>query len=197
MKKLDVPVVFQDKESTDCSLAALSMISKYLNLGLDYDTLKQENLLYSDGLAYAPFLGLKLLKKGFHVEIITAHQSLFSKKVFNAKKELIISSIKKFMESATEKNKEVAKGFLDFINEGGKLTVEIPSIKKAKELIDNSIPFFAAATVRSFNVEKAKISPHAIVVTGYDENYIYCNDSQLYYSDFMKSLFLQYIQPLL
>lgn len=174
--KLDVPIVIQDRDSKECSLAGLSMLFKYYGLDIPLGQLKSEIEVDETG-TYIPQLGSYLIKRGFNVEIVTMHPSLFTKKDELMSSEEILRRFKDMYEkSESEKNKKVLNHFIQFINDGGTILVKIPSKRDLINEINEKRPVCALLTSNFLGGEKPIFNFHFNLVTGIDDGYVYVND---------------------
>ena len=152
------------------------MILKFYSIDASLETLRRELIIDETG-TYAPQLGSYLIKKGFDVEIITMHHALFTNKLNLSGKEEFIEHFNKLRDEAkSEKNKKTLSHFIEFIDNGGKITSRIPCRGDIQEEIDGKRPLCALMTTNFIYSGKPVFNFHFNVVTGIDDIYVYVND---------------------
>jgi len=174
--KLNVPLKQQDKGSKDCGLVSLLMVLEYFGIQKTFLDIKKE-IIVDDVGTYAPQMGTFLVNNGFKVNVITQHPGLFtiSDRDKNQKEILIhLNNLLKFEKD--KQNKKVLKYFVEFMNDGGEITIKIPDENDIKKNIKKRVPVITLLTT-AFLIDKTpKFNFHFNVVTGIDEKNIYRND---------------------
>ena len=175
--ELQVPIIRQEIQSSDCGIAALSMIMSYYGINKSIADIKDSVKVYEGIWTYMPQLGEYLLQNGFDVEIITMNPLIFTKQFeIKTQEELIKYFDKLETENTKEKSKEPLLFFKKFLKAGGRITPKIPNIHDFKEEISNNRPIIALVTSNFLWSDKANFNFHFNIITGIDENYIYVND---------------------
>ncbi|MDO8425136.1 MAG: C39 family peptidase [bacterium] len=178
MTKLSVPLVRQAEGSSDCGPACLAMLLAYYKVSFSFDEMKKELGTYSWGTV-TPQVGTYLLKRGFSVEIITMHPSLFS--LFSSFKNT--DELKRYLWSL----KPLMKGecdpialdhFLQFVDAGGTITPRVPLMSDIEVEVNEERPVFIPLT--HWFLHNTDLPPrfsiHFNVVTGIDQENVYVND---------------------
>lgn len=175
MKKLNVPLIKQGKDSVDCGLACLLMVFKYYGHKKSLTTLKKDLKVHKIG-TYSPQLGTYLIKSGFEVELVTQHPALFTvyHRCLNQKD--LLTNIKKLLEIETKQNKTTLKYFVEFMKVGGKIRVKIPGVDDIQNSLKNNSPLIALLTSVFLTEKKPKFNFHFNVITGLSNQYVYIND---------------------
>lgn len=174
---LDIPIIRQQKNSSDCGLACLSMIMDYYNINNDITKLRKSIKVYKWIGTYAPQLGKYLLENDFEVEIITMNPYLFTKNIkIKSHKGLIKYFEDLYNKTKNTRFKKPLKFFKEFIELGGKLTLKVPTIDDIKEEISSNRPLCTLITSNFLLWDKAGFNFHFNVITGIDKDHIYVND---------------------
>jgi len=176
MKRLNVPLVRQKKNSVDCGLACLLMIFSYYGHKKSFTTLKKDLKVHKTG-TYSPQLGTYLIKNGFNVEIVTQHPGLFTihHRRLN-QKDLLIHIRKLLKTTKKKKNIKTLKYFVEFMEAGGTIKVKIPGVDDIKNSLKNHSPLIALLTSLFLTEKEPIFNLHFNVVTGLSDKYIYLND---------------------
>ena len=174
--KLDVPLVRQPKDSVDCGVAVLNMITKYHGLDISYSGIRSKIRVFKDG-TYCPQLGSLLIRLGFNVELVTFNPALFTLKDVGKTQGEVVRHLQNLLETKKPTtDKRVIRFLLTFIKNGGVVTVKIPSEEDIKEEIESRRPLIVVLTSNFLVTSKPKFNLHFNVVTGIDEKYVYAND---------------------
>lgn len=173
--KINVPLIRQPKNSAYCGLAGISMILKYYGIDESIEKIKKDMNIYKVG-TFVPQQGSYFLKKGFEVEIITLHPGLFTLKDRNMSSKRIPQRLKSIYRKSKKRDKIVLNYFMEFLQNGGGITVKIPDINDIKEEINKKRPLLVLVTSNFLLGSKPRFNFHANVVTGLDKKYIYAND---------------------
>lgn len=178
MPHLQVPLVTQAEQSSDCGPASLAMLLEYYQVPFEFEEMKRELGVYSWGTV-TPQLGTYLLKNGFDVEIVTMHPALFSlHSQFVGTEDL-----KKHLLSVEPKMKGefdpiALTKFIEFIDAGGTIVPRVPLLKDLEEEIEAARPVLVPIT--HWFLHQTDLPPrfsiHFNIVTGFDESTISVND---------------------
>lgn len=178
MNHLEVPLLRQAEESSDCGPACLAMILEYYAIDYNFEEMKKELGVYSWG-TFTPQLGRYLLQHGFAVEIVTTHPSLFSLHMqCNSVHEMQhhLSSIRDTMKG--EFDPIALEHFISFIEAGGTLTPRIPRLHDLEQEIEEKRPVLVPIT--HWFLHKSDLPPrfsiHFNIVTGIDHDTVTIND---------------------
>ncbi len=174
--KLKVPLIRQVRKSVDCGPACLSMILRFYGIKESVSEIANELQIYKSG-TYSPQLGSYLIKKGFSVKMITQHPGLFNLKSrtlsqVQIKKHLIRLSRNK----KNKKDKISLRYLIDFMNDGGKICVEIPRGSNIVSEIKHNRPVISLLTSNFLIGKDVKFNFHYNVITGIDSKQVYVND---------------------
>ena len=176
MKKLNIPLVFQDKNSVDCGLACLQMVFEYYGEKRTIAEMKKELKLYKIG-TYSPQLGAYLLKNGFKVELITQHPGLFTLRHRKVGQKGLLEHIKNlYAENKDEKHAITLKYFLEFMEAGGMIKVKVPGAGDIKNALNKNRPLIALITQGFLLDKEPNFNFHFNVVTGVSGDSVYLND---------------------
>ncbi len=174
--KLNVPVIRQPKDSVDCGIAGAVMILQYYGIDKTFAQAKKEINVAAIG-TYSPQIGTYLINRGFDVTIVTLHPFLFTladkKMNADAIKNRIIQR-EKTMKSADKKL--CMSYFREFLENGGKIKVEIPNLKHIKTEIYAKRPIGALLTSNFLKAKIPVFNFHFNIITGIDSKFIYVND---------------------
>lgn len=178
MNHLEVPLIRQAEASSDCGPTCLAMILEYYKMIYDFDEMKKELGVYSWGTV-TPQLGIYLLKRGFGVEIMTMHPSLFSLHTQFYDDQ----SLKDHFESLRinmkgEFDPIALNHFITFLELGGIVTPRIPTLGDIEKEIVAERPVLTPIT--HWFLHKSDLPPrfsiHFNIVTGIDEKVVSVND---------------------
>lgn len=173
---LEVPLIKQPEDSKDCGIVGIQMLLKYYGIDLDLQELKKEIEIDNTG-TYAPQLGLYLINKGFAVEIVSLHPSLFTKKDENLSQDKILERFNQlYKNSQSQQNKKILKHFINFMKANGKIKVKIPDKEEIIEEIKNQRPIGALMTSNFLTSKKPGFNFHFNLINGIDDEFIYAND---------------------
>ena len=177
MKKLDVSIVLQDKDSVDCGLACLAMVLEYYGKNKTILDIKREINIGKDG-AYLPQLGLYLVKNGFKVEIITQNPFLFTILHRGFSQQEILEHFKSLLSVTKNKdNLEALQYFIEFIEAGGEVIVKIPTFSDIRKNIENNYLLIASFTsVFLKSQKKPFFNFHFSVIKGFLDKKVLLNN---------------------
>jgi hypothetical protein len=166
MKILSVPYAQQEKGSLDCGPACLEMVLKYFGIDRDVTDLIAR-LEYTEGGTSAYDNGRLVLEAGLSVVAITRQPLLFSPETERAVHATAIDEIYEERRKALEKYKAGIDKVRVFLQKGGTLIAEIPSIGHIRRAIDEAKPIIALLHARSLGKNEGGF--HFVVVNGYDD----------------------------
>jgi hypothetical protein len=174
--QLDVPLVKQAKGSKDCGLAGIAMLMQYHGMKTSISEIRKSLKVDKVG-TYTPQLGTFLLKNGFNVIIITAHPGLFTRNHYGMSSEDALKHFvglrKKFK---TPQSKKVINYFIEFLQNGGKIEVAIPTpIMVANEIAERR-PIGALITSNYLLGNDPVFNFHFNIITGIDQQNVFVND---------------------
>ncbi len=174
---LPVPLIRQEKGSSDCGVACIAMVLKYYGVKKSIEEIKKDIEVFKNVGTYMPQLGSYFLSQNFDVEIVTMNPHLFNVSFKNADKNKILSHlIKKYEIIKKSEMKRCVEFFIKFIEAGGKLTVHVPNVKDIKEEIKNKRPLLAQLTSSVLSTKYVSFNSHFNVITGIDTEKIHIND---------------------
>jgi hypothetical protein len=174
MKKIDIKVFFQKNKSEDCGPVCTQMVLHHFGIVRKLKEITS-GMSYVPGGTYMFDNGLSSLKEGLNVELITANPLLFSQEVRNDLKNK--DSLTLFLKRMEKKNTKLEKPlslFRDFIANGGKTKIEIPTFKHIYKALDANKLIIALIYGRALG--KAEGEFHFVVVSGYKKGLIYINN---------------------
>lgn len=174
MKKLDVPLILQEKGSVDCGATCVQMVLAYYG---KHKTLQQlqSKLNYSKVGTSIYDNGCLLLQEGFHTTVVTAQPLLFPPEMLRSLKTdndtllYIQSELKR-----KRAQKKILKTFETYLLEGGQVTLQIPTFRHLKEAIDQDHPVIALMYAQSLGRNEGKY--HFVVVSGYRDDEVFINN---------------------
>jgi len=174
MKKLQTKTFFQKKGSSDCGPISTQIILDYFGIKKTEVELK-EKILYENGATYLYDNGLLILREGLNVTLVTANLLLFRKEDQGKLgiKEDLFKHISKYARKRPKK-KNAIRLFKDFVNHGGKVKIEVPTLNHIKEAIDKNKLVLAMVYARALGVHEGGL--HFIVVSGYKKGYVHINN---------------------
>ncbi len=178
MNHLEVPLIRQAEESSDCGPACLAMILEYYKISYTLDEMKKELGAYSWGTV-TPQLGVYLLKHGFTVEIVTMHPLLFSLHMqFDDAHDLKnhLASLRENMKG--EFDPIALDHFITFVENGGILTPSVPMYSDIEEEIVAERPVLVPIThwfLHQSNLPP-RFSIHFNIITGVGSDTVAVND---------------------
>ncbi|MDP2671272.1 MAG: peptidase C39 family protein [bacterium] len=174
--KFNVPLVRQEKGSEDCGLAVLNMLTRYYKLPTTFSDLKRSIRVFKNG-TYCAQLGSHLIKLGFKVEMVTFNPALYTLKDVDLSKDQIRKRLEEMLLKKKKRQEKASLKFtLKFLEEGGKVTVRVPTVEDIRAELEKAQPPIALLTSQFLTSEKPRFNFHFNVVTGIDETHIYVND---------------------
>ncbi|GEM_PF-2372895 len=183
MEKLRVPLMRQLPNSVECGLVDVSMVYSYYGIQMSMEELRKD-LPTTDIGTYAPQTGMHLLKNGFEVEIITHNPRLVWKTDKNLNQKELLTKFEDKYKTADENDKIALGYFIDFMKNGGKVIVKIPSCQDLEEEIGQGRPVLVLLTNASLydkNIADTHgrhfdYTFHGVVVIGIGEGKVLIND---------------------
>ncbi len=166
MKKLEIPLLLQDKGSPDCGPVTVQMVLRYFGINRELSFLTNQ-LEYSENGTSAYDNGYILLQEGFNVTAVTAQPMLFPFDTIESlnTKEEILSQIEKRLEALPKYEKGIG-AMKRFMRSGGDVCVEIPAFKHIISAIDDNSPVIALLYGKALGTNEGGF--HFVVVNGYD-----------------------------
>lgn len=180
--KLNVPSIQQEPKSKTCGINCMEMVLKYF---------KREDLIpeltkikvHSYGI-YTAHISDFFQKNGFSTEVIFFSPELFTLKDENKISNIKIKSIFNKLCEGRKSNRKWVQLFFNTIDNGGKITVKIPTIFDIeKNISKNSLIICNLTTRFLINHKEPKTNLHFNVITGYDSKNIFVNDPASYFKD--------------
>lgn len=179
-KNLTVPILRQAKNSIECGIVSLEMVYAFYGIKISHENICQE-ISFSDIGTYMPQLGGHAIVTGFHSTIITHNPRLIYKEDEGLSQDALLDRFMQLDKTNFAKSDVLCLSyFIDFIQKHGRVLPKIPDIDDIRSQIDlgrplialiNSAPLYTIEDKNSFND-----TFHIVVVTGYDEIYVYIND---------------------
>ncbi len=174
--KLDIPLETQKKGSLDCGIISLLMVFKYFGIKKSFIEVQKELKVDEVG-TYAPQIGTFMLKNGFSVELMTQHPGIFT--IIDrgkSQKEILHHMEELLQKEEKDQKKKVLKYFIEFLKNGGNVTVKIPGVVDIKKSIKQRSPLIALLTTLFLTEIEPEFNFHFNVVTGIDKDFVYLND---------------------
>jgi Peptidase_C39 like family len=174
MKKIDIEVFFQANKSPDCGPVCTQMALNHFGKGKKLEEIKTK-VNYVPGGTYIYDNGLVILKEGLKAELITSNPLLFKQEDRS-----ILKNEKSVLKHLTAiKRKKNAKKqaidiFQDFIKQGGKVKIEIPTLDHVKKALDQNKLIIALLYGGALGKKEGGF--HFVVVTGYKKGFVYINN---------------------
>jgi len=105
------------------------------------------------------------------------HPGMFTKEDLLLSSKNILDKLNKSYEKASEKDKTAIKYFIEFLNQGGKINIKIPTKEDIEKEIKEKRPVGALLTSHFLTGKEDPIfNFHFNLITGIDKNFIYVND---------------------
>lgn len=171
MKKIDVPLYLQAPNSMDCGPVCTQIVLEHFGNRIDLPTLISK-LDYGKNGTSAYDNGCLLLGGGLKVCAITAQPLLFPPDVIptlKTSKDLLGVAAER--EEKFPKDKPILNTFKAFLSDGGKVTLEIPTISHIRAAIDTECLVIALLYGRAMGSMEGGF--HFVVVNGYDEERVF------------------------
>lgn len=176
MPSLNIPLIKQTRDSAECGLACVQMVTAFFGTEISLEQLKKEIRLYDVG-TYAPQLGIFLLDHGYKVELTINNPFLFTVADRAASQDKILKNIQNIAEKNTEPERvDVLRYFIDFMKKGGKIRVAIPDRAYIQKNISSALPMIALGTTNFLTRDTPGYNFHFTVITGIDDEKITIND---------------------
>lgn len=178
MKNLSVPLFLQPENSLDCGPTCIKMILAYYGISKELDELKSQ-LFYNEVGTSAYDNGYLLVKNGLSATAYMSNPLLFNPEIIctlNTNEDIAnyIKSKRDFDENFA-KYKNNLDTFEKYFTHGGQMKLEIPTIAHIKLAIDNDNPVFVIMNAQVLGSNEGTF--HFVVITGYDEQNCYINNS--------------------
>ena len=172
--KLDVPLILQDKDSDDCCFAAVCSVMNFYGNKITIPELKPFVKEW-----FFPALGSWMLQNGMDVEILSMHPKVFTLNDKKLNQQEIIERFEEIKKRPDSHDEDILclDYFIQFIKDGGKVTVKIPDADDIRSELDECRPIITVLDSNFLLANTPKIYLHAHVITGIDEKYVYVNDS--------------------
>ncbi|MDB5245340.1 MAG: hypothetical protein JWN90_445 [Parcubacteria group bacterium] len=174
MKRLKVQTFLQKKGSTDCGPVSTRMILHHFGIEKTEHDLKKFLHYDTDGTSIYDN-GLVFLREGLKTTLITANPRIFPQEVQGKLKTK--ESLLAYLAKSKQKKKTMIDSFKDFIKSGGKVQIEIPTLKHIKSAIDKDQLVLALIYGQALGSKEGQF--HFVVVSGYKKDAVYLNNSLL------------------
>lgn len=172
--KLKVPLFKQPKNSVLCGPTCLKMLYWYYGERLDLEDIKKEMRMYNWGTLITE-LGRSLLKHNFNVALTTFNTRWFP----NTFKSMSSNDLKRYIIKkmhTSKKQKRLLKSMVSFIEEGGKLKVDIVTEKDIKKAIKSKNPPIICIDNKVLFGKKPGKRGHFVIPVGINKDKIVIND---------------------
>jgi hypothetical protein len=174
MKKIDLKVFYQNDKSQDCGPVCTQMVLNHFGKRKSLEEIKKRMTYVPEG-TYLYDNALIVLMEGLRAELITANPLLFKQEDRAVLKSE--GSILKHL-TALKRKKKLKKDalglFQDFIKQGGKVRIEIPTLEHIKKAIDQNK--LILALLYGGALGKREGGFHFIVVSGYKKGFVHINN---------------------
>lgn len=171
MKLLNVPLFLQEEDSLDCGPTCIRMLLKYYSIEKTDKELKKD-LTYRKSGTTMYDNGSILLKNRLKTTVITAHPELFPP---DAMKKLRISNhLLEYIDKqigTVKKDKWILRTFKTYLENGGRVTIDIPVLEHLKHAIDEGNPVLALMNAQTMGSNEGKF--HFVIVNGYRDNEVF------------------------
>lgn len=178
MKKLTVTHYTQKVKSSDCGPTTARMILDYFGVQKTVAELAK-NLRYGNFGTYISDNGLLFLKNGLAATLVTANTILFDyhdRKILKTKSRVLVY-LKNLLKGNLKTMRPFKNGIrimLEFLEHGGNVKIEIPSLRHIKEAIDRGDLVMALVVPNAFSTVGS--FHHFVTVHGYDDAHVYIAD---------------------
>jgi ABC-type bacteriocin/lantibiotic exporter with double-glycine peptidase domain len=174
MKKIDIEVFFQKNKSPDCGPVCVQMVLNHFGKRKKLDDIKT-GMVYVPGGTYLYDNGLVILREGLHAELVTANPLLFKQedRIELRTSEDVLQHLTKIKRKKNAK-KQALGLFQEFIIQGGKVQVEIPTIEHIVKAIKNEKIIIALLYGGALGRKEGGF--HFVVVTGYKKGFVHINN---------------------
>ena len=179
---LDVPRFEQrvSKASGSCGPSSVQQILHYYGIKKDLNKIMDEMSLFDKGGTTGDgAMGSYLLDWGMDVEIYTIDTKLFDPSWFNLSRGRLLKKLDESKSISRGFKRYEYKGFIDFLNKGGKLRFEAIDLRTIKDNIKMKTPMMAGVddsllygkkrSRKSFYDDdmRGKVWGHELVIAGY------------------------------
>jgi hypothetical protein len=179
MLTLDVPLIYQERNSLDCGPVCVQMVLQYfgINRSLDYLRRKLWPQFWQKRGSYLADHGSLLLDEGYRVELVIDNRQLFPEPIMRVlnDNEITLPYIYDLLQNpewATWHSElEVVKRFLE---KGGEIRCETPTLAHIKQSIDCGSPVIAHIYGQLY--PNTGVTSHAIVICGYEDDKLIIRD---------------------
>lgn len=175
--KVIVPLIRQEKNSSDCGIVCIAMILKYYGIKKSIEEIKKDVDVFKGVGTYMPQLGSYFLSHNFDIEIVTMNPHLFNSSFKNASQKKIRTHLETLLNETTKTERKTSlKFFIDYMKSGGKITVKIPTIEDMKNELKHKQPLISLLTTQVLYKKKIGFNFHYQVITGVDKKSVLVND---------------------
>jgi uncharacterized protein YvpB len=179
MLQLDVPHICQAPGSLDCGPVCVQMVLKYFGIDRTLEFLRAKLWPHYQTKrgSYLADHGALLLDEGYRVDLVIDNRTLFPEPIMGIIKdnELTVPYINDILQNpqwaAWHSELEVIKRFLE---KGGEIRCETPSLAHIKQSIDCGSPVIAHIYGDLYG--NGGSSSHAIVICGYEGDKVIIRD---------------------
>ena len=176
MKKIDIEVFFQKNKSQDCGPVSTQMVLNHFGRKMKLEDIKKGMTYVAEG-TYIYDNGLVVLKEGLKAELITANPLLFKQE--DRADLLKPGDILKHLSSLKKKKnskKQSISLFQEFIKNGGRVKIEIPTVEHIRKAIDKNK--LVITLLYGGALGRREGGFHFIVVTGYKKGFVHINNPE-------------------
>ncbi|MBP6924181.1 MAG: C39 family peptidase [Candidatus Pacebacteria bacterium] len=174
MKKMDIKVFYQKNKSSDCGPVSTQMVLNHFGKGMSLEEIKAK-MTYVPGGTYIYDNGLVVLRKGLSAELVTANPLLFKQeeRVSLKNEQDVLKHLNSIKRKKNSKKSAITL-FQDFIKNGGRVKVQIPTIEHIVKAIDNNKLIIGLLYGGALGRREGGF--HFIVVTGYKKGFVHINN---------------------
>lgn len=178
MKKLDVPLTMQPKDSAWCGAACAHMLMRYHGTRISLRRLAQELRVGSAGIL-SPRLGTWFLEHGYDVTIM-GYEDAFPNRFIALDADEARAEVLDWCARETHdlswKRKALRRIFPPFFEAGGKFLPRPVSRRDIRSTLRRGLPPIIAIDVVTLYLTREWTDPHYVVVTGMGRDKIAVND---------------------
>lgn len=178
MKTLAVRRYTQKVQSADCGPTVARMILEYFGVRTTVAKLTKK-LRYGNFGTYISDNGLLFLENRLAATLVTANTILFDyqdRKILKTKPR-VLAYLKKLLKGNLKTMHPFKGGIrimVEFLERGGNIKIEIPSLHHIREAIDRGDLVMALVVPNAFSAHGS--FHHFVAVNGYDKNHVYITD---------------------
>lgn len=178
LRKLDVPLTMQPRNSAWCGAACAHMLTRYHGTRTSLRRLAQELRVGSSGIL-SPRLGTWFLEHGFDVTII-GYEDAFPNRFITldadeARVEVLDWCARETKDLSWHR-KSLRRVFPHFFEAGGKFLPRPVSRRDIRSALRRGLPPIIAIDVVTLYLTRERVDPHYVVVTGLSRDTIALND---------------------